>query len=125
MAKILVIDDEEPMRLIFKAYLTKAGHAIETAADGMEGLEKVASFSPDLILLDINMPRMSGFEVAKKLRDNPCGKTIHIFVISSLKQENNIDRGYELGIEEYITKPFNIAQVKLKINAFLNKKGIK
>ena len=84
-----------------------------TAADGMEGLEKVASFSPDLILLDINMPRMSGFEVAKKLRDNPCGKTIHIFVISSLKQENNIDRGYELGIEEYITKPFNTNLLQL------------
>lgn len=123
MAKILVVDDDESILLICKIYLSKDGHDVETALDGMAGLEKAASFNPDLILLDINMPRMSGFEMAKRLRENPETKSIPIFIMTSLKQEVNIKKAYELGIEEYITKPANIEHLKLRINKFLEKKG--
>jgi DNA-binding response OmpR family regulator len=122
MAKILVVDDDNTTLLIFTAYLNKAGHEVQTADDGMAGLEKVASFKPDLILLDINMPKMSGFEVAKRLKEDPATKAIPIFIMTSLKQEANIKKGYELGVEEYITKPTNIEHLKLKINKFLEKK---
>lgn len=122
MAKILVVDDDETMLLIFRAYLSKAGHEIETAADGMAGLEKVASFSPELIILDVNMPKMSGFEMAKQLKENPATKDIPIFIMTSLKQEANIKKGYDLGIDEYITKPTNIEHLKLKISKFLERK---
>ncbi len=122
MAKILVVDDDETTLLVFKAYLNKAGHTIETAADGMAGLEKAAAFKPDLVLLDINMPRMSGFEMAKRLKENPETKDIAIFMMTSLKQEANIKKGYELGIEEYLTKPANIEHLKLRINKFLEKR---
>ena len=119
MAKILIIDDDETIHLICRAYLTKAGHEIDTAFDGVEGLKKAENFRPDLILLDINMPRMSGFDVAKSLKENQATKAIPIFMMTSLKQEANIQRGYGLGIEEYITKPANVEHLKLRIEKFL------
>lgn len=119
MAKILIIDDDETIHLICRAYLTKSGHTIEEAYDGPDGLLKAEAFQPDLLLLDINMPRMSGFDVAKKLKENPATKNIPIFMMTSLKQESNIQRGYGLGIEEYITKPANVEHLKLRIEKFL------
>lgn len=124
MAKILVVDDDDTITLVFRTHLAKAGHTVETAADGTEALEKIPSFRPELILLDINMPMMSGFEVAKRLKENPDTKGIPIFIMTSLKQETNIKRGYELGIDEYLTKPTNIAHLLLRINKFLEKKGL-
>lgn len=120
MAKILIIDDDETIHLICRAYLTKAGHTVETAFDGIEGMEKAGAFKPDLILLDINMPRLSGFDVAKQLKEADATKGIPIFMMTSLKQESNIQRGYGLGIEEYITKPANVEHLKLRIEKFLN-----
>ena len=122
MAKILVVDDDDTILLVFRTHLSKAGHTVETAIDGMEALKKVTSFKPELILLDINMPRMSGFEVAKRLKENPETKNIPIFIMTSLKQEINIKKAYELGIEEYITKPTNVEHLKLRINKFLEKR---
>jgi len=122
MAKILVVDDDDTILLVFRTHLSKAGHTMETAIDGMEALKKVTSFKPELILLDINMPRMSGFEVAKRLKENPETKNIPIFIMTSLKQEINIKKAYELGIEEYITKPTNVEHLKLRINKFLEKR---
>jgi len=121
MAKILIVDDDDTILLIFRTHLAKAGHLVETAVDGMDSLEKIPSFKPDLILLDINMPRMSGFEVVKNLKENAETKDIPIFIMTSLKQDANIKRAYELGINEYITKPINIEHLKLRIDKFLGK----
>lgn len=118
MHKILLIDDDETIHLIGKAYLGKAGYDVRAAADGPEGIELAASFLPDLILLDINMPKMSGFDVARKIKEGEATKDIPIFMMTSLKQDSNIQRGYALGIEEYITKPANMAHLKLKIDKF-------
>jgi len=121
MAKILIVDDDDTILLIFRTHLSKAGHLVETAVDGVDALEKTSSFKPDLILLDINMPRMSGFEVVKNLKENAETKDIPIFIMTSLKQDANIKRAYELGINEYITKPINIEHLKLRIDKFLGK----
>lgn len=122
MAKILIIDDDETIHLICRAYLGKAGHTVETSFDGPDGIKKAETFLPDLLLLDINMPKMSGFDVAKKLKENPATKSIPIFMMTSLKQESNIQRGYGLGIEDYITKPANMEHLKLRIDRFLERK---
>lgn len=122
MAKILIVDDDDTTLLVFQTHLVKAGYTVETAVDGMDALEKVPSFRPDLILLDVNMPKMSGFEVAKRLKDSPETSKIPIFIMTSLKQEANIKRGYDLGIDEYLTKPTNIAHLLLRVNKFLEKK---
>lgn len=121
MAKILIIEDDETIHLIAIAYLGKAGYEVQTAFDGPEGLEKAAVFNPDLVLLDINMPKMSGFEVAKRLKENEATRHIPIFIMTSLKQDSNIQRGYGLGIDDYITKPTNMAHLKLRIDTFLKK----
>lgn len=123
MAKILIVDDDQTIRLVLRTYLTKDGHTLEMAVDGMEALEKVPVFKPELILLDINMPRMSGFEVLKRLKEDPATSGIPVFIMTALGQEVNIQRGYQLGAEEYITKPSNIAHLKLRINKFFEKKG--
>jgi CheY-like chemotaxis protein len=119
MPKILIVDDDETMHLICRAYLGKSGYTVESAMDGPEGVEKAASIVPDLILLDVNMPKMSGFDVAKKLKESPETRDIPIFMLTSLKQEANIRKGYGLGIEEYITKPANVEHLKLRIDKFL------
>lgn len=124
MAKILVVDDDDTILLVFRTHLARAGHTVETAVNGVEALGKIAAFRPELILLDVNMPMMSGFEVAKRLKENPETKDIFIFIMTSLKQETNIKRGYQLGIDEYLTKPTNIAHLLLRINKFLEKKGL-
>lgn len=121
MPKILIIDDDETIHLIAKAYLGKAGYEVHTAFDGPEGLELAATLQPDLVLLDINMPKMSGFDVAKKMKEDEVTKKIPIFMMTSLKQDSNIQRGYGLGIEDYITKPTNMGHLKLKIDKFLEK----
>lgn len=120
MAKILIIDDDETIHLICRAYLTKAGHTIESAMDGPAGIDKAKEFKPDLILLDVNMPAMSGFDVAKMLKADPGTAQVPIFMLTSLKQEAHMERGYGLGIADYITKPTNIAQLKLRIEKFLS-----
>ena len=122
MARILIVDDDDTTVLVFQMHLSKAGYTVETAVDGADALEKVPAFRPDLILLDINMPKMSGFEVAKRLKENPETSRIPIFIMTSLKQEANIKRGYDLGIEEYMTKPTNIAHLLLRVGKFLEKK---
>ena len=124
MAKILIVDDDDTILLVFRTHLSRAGHTVETAIDGADALRKVAAFRPQLVLLDINMPMMSGFEVAKRLKENPDTRDIYIFIMTSLKQETNIKRGYQLGIDEYLTKPTNIAHLLLRINKFLEKKGL-
>jgi len=123
MAKILIVDDDEPIRLVLRTYLSRDGHTIETAVDGADALEKVPVFKPELILLDINMPKMSGFEVVKRLKESPETKSIPIFIMTALSQEVNIKKGYQLGIDEYITKPSNIEHLKLRINRLFEKKA--
>jgi two-component system sensor histidine kinase/response regulator len=122
MRKILIIDDDETMHLIIKAYLGKAGYEVEAAFDGVEGAQLAEKWTPELILLDINMPKLSGFDVAKLLKENAATKDIPIFMLTSLKQDSNIERGYGLGISDYITKPANMAHLKLKIDKFFEAK---
>ena len=122
MPKLLIIDDDETIHLIARAYLGKAGYEVRTAFDGPEGLQLAADWKPDLVLLDINMPKMSGFDVARKLREGEATRAIPIFMMTSLKQDSNIQRGYSLGIEEYVTKPANMAHLKLKLDKFFEKR---
>jgi two-component system alkaline phosphatase synthesis response regulator PhoP len=123
MARILIVDDDESIRLVLQTYLSADGHTVATAVDGQDALEKVASAAPELILLDVNMPMLSGFEVLKRLKENPDTQKIPVFMLTALKQECNISKGYQLGAEEYISKPSNIEHLKMRINKFL-KKGV-
>ena len=117
--KILIADDEPVSMEFFDLMLSKLGFLIEKAMDGEEALEKVKKFSPDLILLDNVMPRITGFEVTRILKSDPKYKDIPIIMLSALDDVKDKVEGFELGVDDYITKPFNFYEVLARIKAVL------
>ena len=117
--KILIVDDEQINLEFFEVMLSKLGFVVEEANDGIEALEKVKKFFPDLILLDNVMPRMSGWEVTKNLKEDPKYRDIPIIMFSALNDVKDKVAGFELGIDDYITKPFNFSEVLARIKATL------
>ncbi|MCB4756614.1 MAG: response regulator [Elusimicrobia bacterium] len=113
--KILIVDDEEIIHKTLKKILNSASLELSSAYNGLQALEMAESEFPDLILLDINMPKMDGNEVMRELRKNP--KTRSIPVIMLTGNGEVIDRvvGYELGVQDYVTKPFDVKDFKSRI----------
>jgi CheY-like chemotaxis protein len=117
--KILVVDDDPVNRDFFQLMLSKLDFIVGEAGDGIEALESLNKFQPDIILLDNIMPRMSGFELTKKLKDDTKYRNIPIIMFSALDDVNDKLTGFDLGIDDYITKPFNFAEVLARIKAVL------
>jgi CheY-like chemotaxis protein len=115
--KILVIDDETINADFFDVMLSKLGFIVEKADNGKDGLEKVKKFFPDLILLDNIMPKMSGWELTKILKADPKYREIPIIMLSALDDVKDKVEGFELGVDDYITKPFNFSEVLARIRA--------
>ncbi|MDR1636678.1 MAG: response regulator [Treponema sp.] len=122
--KILIVDDEQLNLEFFEVMLSKLGFVVEKANDGLEALDKVKHFYPDLILLDNIMPRMSGWEVTKTLKNDPKHRDIPIVMFSALDDVKDKLEGYELGVEDYITKPFNFSEVLARIRVVLRNREI-
>jgi DNA-binding response OmpR family regulator len=122
--KILIVDDEELNLEFFDVMLSKLGFVVEEAKDGKEALEKVKKFRPDLILLDNVMPSMSGWEVTKTLKANPKYKDIPIIMFSALDDVKDKVAGFEMGADDYITKPFNFSEVLARIKATLRNRAL-
>jgi CheY-like chemotaxis protein len=122
--KILIVDDEQLNLEFFEVMLSKLGFVVEKANDGLEALEKVKRFLPDLILLDNIMPRMSGWEVTKTLKADPKFRDIPVVMFSALDDVKDKLEGYELGVEDYITKPFNFSEVLARIRVVLRNREL-
>ena len=122
--KILIVDDETINLDFFDVMLTKLGFLVEKAKDGKEGMEKVKRFFPDLILLDNVMPRMSGWEFTKILKNDAKYREIPIVMFSALDDVKDKVEGFELGIDDYITKPFNFSEVLARIRAVLRNREL-
>jgi DNA-binding response OmpR family regulator len=122
--KILIVDDEKINLEFFEVMLSELGFAVEKATDGLEALDKVKEFSPDLILLDNIMPKMSGWEVTKILKNDPAYSRISIIMFSALDDVKDKVAGFELGIDDYITKPFNFSEVLARIRAVLRNREL-
>jgi DNA-binding response OmpR family regulator len=122
--KILVVDDETINLDFFELMLSKLGFIVEKASDGEEALEKVKRFLPDLVLLDNIMPRMSGWELTKLLKGDPKYKEIPIIMLSALDDVKDKVEGFEMGIDDYITKPFNFSEVLVRIRAVLRNREL-
>jgi len=105
--KILVIDDSDLMLDIIKDIINQAGYEVITASSGKEGLELVRKHKPDLVLLDIIMPGMDGFEVCEALRNDDSNNLMPIIILTAKNKDEDKLRGLELGADDYITKPFN------------------
>ena len=122
--KILIVDDEKINLDFFEVMLCKLGFTVDKAYNGQEAIERVRRFYPDLILLDNIMPRMSGWEVTKSLKSDPKYRDIPIIMLSALNDVKDKIEGFELGIEDYITKPFNFSEVLARIRAALRNREL-
>jgi DNA-binding response OmpR family regulator len=118
-ARILIAEDNPEGLELLEAYLDGADYDIDTARDGEDTLRKVQSFQPDLILLDIMMPKISGFEVCKRVKSKPETRDIIIHMITALDQHHDIDRAVEVGTNDFLTKPINKTELLLRIKAAL------
>lgn len=119
MAKILVVDDEKHIVRLVEVNLTQKGHTVEKAFDGVEGLEKVKSFSPDLIILDVMMPKMDGFETLKNLMSDSDTKDIPVIMLTARAQDVDIFKGWSSGVSAYLTKPFNPRELIIFVDRIL------
>ena len=119
MKKILLIEDDPTFSMILQISLRSRGYDVQAVDDGLKGLNKVADYRPDLIVLDVNLPVLSGFDVVRKLKESEGFKTIPIIMLTALSQEVNITRGYSLGIDDYLTKPFPVEHIFIKVRRIL------
>jgi DNA-binding response OmpR family regulator len=122
--KILIVDDDQVNRDFFQLMLSKLGFMVEEANDGLDALERLKKFQPNLILLDNIMPGMSGFELTRKLKEDTKYKEIPIIMFSALDDIKDKLTGFELGVDDYITKPFNFTEVLARIKAALRNREL-
>ena len=122
--KILIVDDDKINLDFFQLMLSKLGFTVEEAKDGIDALGKLKKFSPDLILLDNIMPRMSGWEFTKAVKDDPKYQDIPIIMFSALDDVKDKVAGFEMGVDDYITKPFNFSEVLARIKATLRSREL-
>ena len=118
-ARILIAEDTPQAAELLEAYLADTDYEVRVASDGEQTLREVAAWQPDLILLDIMMPRISGFEVCKRLRANPATHGIAILMITALDQHSDFERAVEAGTDEFLSKPITKADLLRRIPALL------
>ncbi|MFC7561688.1 response regulator transcription factor [Actinomadura namibiensis] len=104
---MLVVDDDEVIRQLIAVNLQLEGFEVETAVDGQDCLERVGEVRPDVITLDVMMPRLDGWVTACRLREDPATSHIRVVMITARAQEHDIRRGHEIGVDAYVTKPFD------------------
>jgi CheY-like chemotaxis protein len=121
--KILVVDDEPPIVRLMEFILAREGYEMIVAVNGQEALERVNEEKPDLILLDIMMPRIDGYEVARTLRADPECCHIPIIMLSAKAQDDDVRKGMEAGVNEYITKPFHPQHLVITVRKYLDPPG--
>jgi len=117
--RVLIADDNPQGVELLDAYLSGSDYEIRTCADGEETLRQVKDWRPDLILLDIMMPKISGFEVCKRLRAEPASRDIAVLMITALDQGSDIERAVEAGTDDFLTKPINKSELLLRVRSLL------
>src|SRR5262249_49042185 len=124
-SRVLVVDDNAANRDVLARRLTREGHQVVTAANGASALELVATEEFDLVLLDLIMPEINGFEVVGRLTAPRPPSLVPVLVISALDEFDNVVRCIESGAEDYLTKPFNPVLLRARISASLEKKRLR
>ena len=119
MFKILYIEDHPAQRDIMAQMLELSGYEVAVASDGLDGLEQVRSWGPDLVLMDLRMPRMDGFEATRELRKDPTTAKIPIIAISAWASAKHKERALEAGANEHFTKPVDLSKLLDTINRLL------
>ncbi|MCU0875758.1 MAG: response regulator [Pirellulaceae bacterium] len=123
--RILIADDNQPNCELLEAYLIDVDCDVEFAADGQETLDKAVAFRPDLILLDVMMPKLSGFEVCRKLKDNPETRRIMVLMVTALNELGDIERAVQAGTDDFLSKPVNRVELLKRVQNMLQLKDIR
>jgi two-component system, OmpR family, alkaline phosphatase synthesis response regulator PhoP len=124
-ARILIAEDNPQGLELLEAYLMGTDYVVETATDGEDTLRKVQAFAPDVLLLDIMMPKISGFEVCKRLKADPATQSIVVLMVTALDQPHDIDKAVEAGANDFLTKPINKAELLLRVRSLLRSRQYK
>ncbi len=123
MHRILIADDNDANRELLEAYLINIECELETSLDGQDTLDKIESFKPDLVLLDVMMPKLSGFEVCRKIKDNPETKRIMVLMVTALNELGDIERAVDSGTDDFLSKPVNRVELTKRVENMLKLKG--
>jgi len=121
---ILVVDDDQQNLELVQAYLEDIECQTVAARDGIEALDLVARAKPDLILLDVMMPKMSGFEVCRRLKDDPGTSQIPVIMVTALNEFGDIERGIDSGTDDFVSKPINKLELLTRIRTMLKLKHL-
>ncbi len=116
---VLVADDDADIRDLVAFKLTTAGYEVETVADGLAALEHARARRPRLVLLDVMMPGLSGLDVAHQLRADPRTATVPIILLTAKAQESDVEGGFGVGADDYVTKPFSPRELLSRVRAVL------
>lgn len=122
MATVLVVDDDPVIQRLLRVNFEMEGYEVIVAGDGVDGLERARAEHPDIIVLDIMMPRMSGLDVAKALKGDPGTASIPVLLLSAKAQEADLRAGDESGADGYLTKPFDPLQLLQRVEELLAKR---
>ena len=118
---ILFVDDEEQIRKLLSTYLTRQGYDVATANDGLQALKAIQSRAPDLVITDVGMPNMNGFELTRRLRADHRTARTPILMLSARKEADDVLTGYSEGADEYVSKPIEMAVLAAKIDVLLKR----
>ncbi|MDP9394175.1 MAG: response regulator [Actinomycetota bacterium] len=117
--RVLVVDDSDVIRQLITMNLELEGLEVQTASDGQEALERVLDFDPDLVTLDVVMPRLDGFRTAEQLRADPRTRHLRVLIVSACAQASDLRRGEAIGVDAYLTKPFDPAELVRTVHRLL------
>ncbi len=122
---VLLVDDNVQNLELLQAFLEALPVRLVTACDGVDALEKVAEHKPDLILLDVMMPRMSGFQVCKRLKSDPKTRDIQILMVTALNELGDIEQANECGTDDFVSKPVNKIELLTRVKSLLRVRHLK
>ncbi|OGS21031.1 MAG: hypothetical protein A2252_03800 [Elusimicrobia bacterium RIFOXYA2_FULL_39_19] len=117
--KILIIEDEQNITRLLKVNLASARYIVDNACDGIEGLDKIKTFSPDLIVLDLRMPKLNGLEILKIIKANPEFKSIKIIILTASDKKENRTAAISMGADAFLSKPVDLQLFIEKVNCLL------
>ena len=120
LARILIAEDNAEIRALVSSILSEEGHKVSVAQNGQQALDMMGDDAPDLLVLDIMMPQVDGYGVLKELRNTGLRDTVKILVLTAKTSESDWVRGYKLGADSYITKPFDIDELTAQVNELLS-----
>ena len=120
--RVVIADDDPDIRRLVEMTVTNAGCDVTVASDGEEALERVREAKPDLVILDVLMPRMDGWEVARALKSDPATAEVPVMFLTSRGQEHDVLEGFDSGAVDYMVKPFSPRELQVRVRAVLAKR---